>query len=430
MSDSIVPTTELARPAISAPTGLSRWLRGRMLARLAGLRGGALTIIDGDGSHRLGSAELNPGDLRATITVRDPGFWTAVGLGGTVGAGDAYIRGMWEADNLTAVIRLLARNEAVIASLDGGLVDLAAAPLRRLLHWFNRNTVDGAARNIAAHYDIGNDLFRLMLDPTMMYSSAVFPGPAATLEQAQIHKLDLVCQRLGLQPGDHLLEIGTGWGGLAIHAAARYGARVTTTTISRQQHDLAVERVREAGLSGRVEVVMQDYRALSGTYDKLVSIEMIEAVGAEWYPAYFEACSRLLKPDGVALIQAITIADQRFERARREVDFIKKFIFPGSCIPSVTALCSAATANGDLRLAAYDDHTPHYARTLAEWRVNCQRHEQAIDRLGYNASFRRMWDFYLCYCEGGFAERAISVGHLLFAKPGWRQAGHRMLGYA
>ena len=428
---SIVPTAELAVPLAPArATATAQWLKRRMLERLTGLRQGALTIVDGDQHHRCGVGELSAGDLRATITVHHPDFWTAVGLGGSVGAGDAYIRGLWDADNLTAVIRLLARNQEVLAGVDGGLVGLLAGPVRRCLHWLNRNSVDGAARNIAAHYDLGNDLFRLMLDPTMMYSSAVFPTAAASLEHAQLHKLDLVCKALELRPGEHLVEIGTGWGGLALHAARHFGVRVTTTTISRQQHDLAVERVREAGLSERITVVMQDYRTLGGTFDKLVSIEMVEAVGHQFYPGYMQACGRLLKPDGLALIQAITIADQAYARARHEVDFIKKFIFPGSCIPSLTALVDAATSASDLRLTAYDDYTPHYARTLAMWRDNCHANAEAITRLGYNRSFQRMWDFYLGYCEGGFAERSISVGHLLFAKPGWRQGGHKMLGYA
>jgi cyclopropane-fatty-acyl-phospholipid synthase len=427
---SIVPTAELD-PSVPLRSGaLSAWLKRQMLRRLAGLQGCALTINDGEERHRCGVAELSPGDLRATITVHHPDFWTAVGLGGSVGAGDAYIRKLWDADNLSAVIRMLARNQQVLQGMDGGLVGLLAGPVRGALHWFNRNTVDGASRNIAAHYDIGNDLFRLMLDPTMMYSSAVFPSAGATLEQAQVHKLDLICNALELRPGEHLVEIGTGWGGLAIHAASRFGVRVTTTTISRQQYDLACERVQAAGLSDRVSVVMQDYRTLEGSYDKLVSIEMVEAVGWQFYPDYMRACARLLKPDGLALIQAITIADQAYERAKHEVDFIKKFIFPGSCIPSLTALTGAATRHSDLRLAAYDDYTPHYARTLALWRDNCRMHADAIGKLGYNASFQRLWEFYLAYCEGGFAERSISVGHLLFAKPGWRQSGHRMLGYA
>lgn len=428
---SIVPTAELAVPAAAVRAGATaRWLKRLMLGRLSAIADGALTIVDGAERHRCGPAAPSSGDLHAEIAVHHPDFWLAVGLGGSVGAGDAYIRGLWDADDLTAVIRILARNQPVLQGMDGGLVGLLAAPVRRILHRLNRNSIEGAARNIAAHYDIGNDLFRLMLDPTMMYSSAVFPTAAATLEEAQIHKLDLICQALELRPGEHLVEIGTGWGGMALHAARQYGVRVTTTTISRQQYELALARVREAGLAERVQVVMQDYRSLHGAYDKLVSIEMVEAVGHEFYEEYLRTCGRLLKPGGAALIQAITIADQRYARARHDVDFIKKFIFPGSCIPSVTALVSAATAASDLRLAAYTDHTPHYARTLACWRDNCHANAERIAALGYNRSFQRMWDFYLAYCEGGFAERAISVGHLLFAKPGWRQSAHRMLGYA
>ncbi|MCS6969414.1 MAG: cyclopropane-fatty-acyl-phospholipid synthase family protein [Planctomycetota bacterium] len=413
-----------------APRPLARWLRRHVLAALRDLECGALTISDAEGSERCGRNELQAGDLRAHITVHHPDFWVAVGLGGSVGAGAAYARGWWDADHLTAVIRLLARNQAALARLDGGWNAWIAAPLRRLLSWWQRNTIEGAARNIAAHYDLGNEFFALMLDPTMAYSSAVFPHPNADLESAQLHKFDLVCQALELKPGERVIEIGSGWGGFAIHAARHYGVRVVTTTISRAQYELARQRVQQAGLEERVTVVMRDYRELSGVFDKLVSIEMVEAVGHEYLPTYMATCGRLLAPHGAALIQAITIADQRYERARREVDFIKRFIFPGSCLPSLTRLLACATAASDLRLAAYHDYTPHYARTLARWRERCRAHAAQIAALGYPLSFRRLWDFYLAYCEGGFAERTISVGHLLFVKPGWRQAGHRSFGYA
>jgi cyclopropane-fatty-acyl-phospholipid synthase len=432
MNATIVPTIvpTVARPAATANPWLAGPLRRRILAVLSGITGGVLTIREGDTTHRCGPAELGPGDLRATITVHHPEFWMALGLGGSVGAADAYVRKLWDTDHLTAVVRLLCRNRQALSAMDGGLVGLVAGPARRLLHALRPNTVAGAARNIHAHYDIGNDLFRLMLDPTMLYSSAIFPTPGATLEEAQTHKCDVICKRLELRPGERLIEIGTGWGGLALHAARHYGARVTTTTISQQQYALAVQRVHEAGLTDRITVLQQDYRTLEGSFDKLVSIEMVEAIGWRQYPTYLGACSRLLKPDGLALIQAITIADQEYERAKHEVDFIKQAIFPGSCIPSVTALVQAATRAGDLRLSQLDDLTPHYARTLALWRDNCHQHRDAIAALGYGEAFRRLWDYYLCYCEGGFAERAIGVHHLLFAKPGWRQTGHKAFGYA
>jgi cyclopropane-fatty-acyl-phospholipid synthase len=258
-----------------------------------------------------------------------------------------------------------------------------------------------------------------MLDPSMTYSSGVFDPPGATLEEASLRKLDLLCRKLDLRPTDHLLEIGGGWGSMALHAAARYGCRVTTTTISRAQWELARERVREAGLADRVTVLLCDYRDLSGRHDKIVSVEMIEAIGAEQYPTFFERCCALLAPGGLLALQAITITDRRYERARREVDFIKRHVFPGSCIPSVTALVGAATAASDLGLRHLEDFTPHYARTLAAWRENLEARRAEVERLA-DERFRRLWHFYLCYCEGGFRERSIGVVQMLFARPGAR----------
>jgi cyclopropane-fatty-acyl-phospholipid synthase len=330
--------------------------------------------------------------------------------------------GAWGADDLTAVVRILLRNREALEGLDRGVARLAA-PARRVLHWLNRNTRAGARRNIAAHYDVGNDFFSLVLDPTMMYSCAVFDPatPAMSLEAAQRARLDLICRTLDLRPTDHLLEIGTGWGGMAIHAAKHYGCRVTTTTISPAQHAVARERIAAEGLGDRITLLQEDYRALRGHYDKLVSIEMVEAVGHQYYREFFGRCASLLADDGIMLLQAITIADQRYEAARRSVDFIQRHVFPGSTIPSVTALLGAATAASDLRLAHLDDIGPHYATTLRRWRENLDARGAEVRALGYPEAFVRMWEYYLSYCEGGFAERALSDVLMLMVKPGNRR---------
>ena len=385
----------------------SAWRRAG-LRGLARLRGGALEIEEGGAVHRLG----RPGGLSARITVRDSRFWRRAALGGSLGAGEAYADGDWETDDLTAVVRLLVRNGAARQRLDGGL-SLVRRPFELAYALLRRNSRAGARRNIGDHYDLGNDFFALMLDPTMTYSSGVWDLPGSTLEAAQVRKLDLLCTRLRLQPSDHLLEIGTGWGSLALHAARRYGCRVTTTTISPAQHALAEERVRAAGLQERITLLRQDYRDLHGRYDKIVSCEMIEAIGAAQYPTFFERCGALLAPGGVLALQAITIADRHYNRARREVDFIKRHVFPGSCIPSIGALVGAAAAS-DLRLRQFQDYGPDYARTLAAWRENLAANHAAVERLT-DERFRRLWHFYLGYCEGGFAEGHIGVAQMTFS---------------
>ncbi|HET9551924.1 MAG TPA: cyclopropane-fatty-acyl-phospholipid synthase family protein [Anaeromyxobacteraceae bacterium] len=398
--------------ALSPPWPRRSLWRGAVLGRLSRIRSGTLLVEDRDGAAQLGRPAAD--GLSARIAVRDPRFWRRAALGGSVGAGESYADGDWETDDLTAVVRVLARNQDALAGLERGLAwirrpaDAAFAALRR-------NTRAGSRRNIADHYDLGNDFFALMLDPTLTYSSAVFDPPEATLEEASLRKLDLMSARLELRPGDHLLEIGTGWGSMALHAASRYGCRVTTTTISRAQWELARERVARAGLADRVTVLLSDYRDLSGRYDEIVSIEMIEAIGAEQYRTFFRRCAELLAPGGRLAIQAITMADRHYERARREVDFIKRHVFPGSCIPSITALLTAATRSSDLRLRQLEDYGLHYARTLATWRENLESRRAQLERIT-DERFRRLWRFYLCYCEGGFHERHVSVVQMLFAR--------------
>jgi cyclopropane-fatty-acyl-phospholipid synthase len=387
-----------------------------------------LTVVDG-GERRTFGKPTPEFPVRATVHVHDPSFYSFVALSGSNGAGEAFIRGFWSADDLTEVIRIFVRNRDALDAMEAGWSRLVR-PAFRFAHWLNRNTVDGSRRNIAAHYDLGNDFFRRVLDPTMTYSCGWFEHPGQSLEAASVAKLDRICRKLRLGPDDHVLEIGTGWGSFALHAAQNFGCRVTTTTISREQHAVAAERIRAAGLEDRITLLLEDYRQLEGRYDKVVSIEMIEAVGHHYYDTFFRVLNERLKPDGTALIQAIVIADQHYDRARREVDFIKKYVFPGSCIPSVSALLESTRRASSLRLHDLEDLTPHYVQTLRGWRENFSRNLAEIRQLGYSEDFLRLWEFYLAYCEGGFAERFIGDVHLVLAKPGARPApvGRRLPG--
>jgi cyclopropane-fatty-acyl-phospholipid synthase len=341
--------------------------------------------------------------------------------GGSIATGEAYMQGTWTSPDLVAVMRLFSANLATLDMIESGQSWLATLGLK-LSHALNRNTRTGSRKNISAHYDLGNDFFKLFLDPTMMYSSALFPSAEASLEEASIAKLDELCRQLELRSEDHLLEIGTGWGGMAIHAARHYGCRVTTTTISREQYQYACEQVRQAGLQDRVTVLCEDYRNLTGRYDKLVSIEMIEAVGHAFYSNYFQRCSALLKPEGKMVIQAITIADQRYDAASKSVDFIQRYIFPGGSLPSVAVISDHLARDTDMQMVHLRDITADYALTLAHWRERFMAAQEAVLRQGFDRSFIRMWEFYLAYCEGGFRERIIGTVQLAFAKPGYRFA--------
>ena len=392
-----------------------------VLGGLAGLESGTLKlhILGPDGNSTESFGKSIPGVPHAEATVHDPAFWSALALRGSIGAGEAYARGWWTSPDPVAVVRLFVRNQDALQGMEGGLA-LLSRPLHAGLHFLNRNNHTGSQRNIRAHYDVSNAFFELFLDETMTYSCGIFEDQQTTLRDASIAKIDQLCKMLDLQPTDHLLEIGTGWGAFALHAAREYGCRVTTTTISAEQHKLAEERFREAGLEDRITLLFEDYRGLTGQYDKLVSVEMIEAVGARFYPTFFKQCSALLKPEGTLALQAITIADQHFERARRSVDFIQKHVFPGSCIPSVTALLGAATEASDLRLTRMDDIGPHYVRTLSEWRTALRDRWQEARDLGYEDDFLRQWEFYFAYCEGGFAERHISDVQMVLQRSGAR----------
>ncbi len=410
---------DMTRPlALPQPSALEAFLRRRLLAQLAPMKGGRLQLRDALGDVTLGDAD---GALQVTVWVDHPAFYRAVAAQGSVGAGESYIRGEWRCDNLVALVQLLVRNRALLDGMERGPARLGGW----LLQGWNRlrrNTREGSRRNIAAHYDLGNAFFSLFLSSDLMYSSALYAEPGDTLEVASQRKLARICDQLQLQPGDRVIEIGTGWGGFAVYAALHHGCHVTTTTISREQYALATERVARAGLQDRVTVLLKDYRDLDGQYDKLVSIEMIEAIGAQYLDTYFATLTRLLKPDGLAMLQAITIEDERYEQARRSVDYIKRFVFPGSFIPSLHAMLGAKTRSSDLQLIGQHDFGQSYALTLRAWRRRFLSQLPAVRAQGFDERFIRLWEFYLAYCEGGFLERSIGVSQLLLARPGYRPA--------
>ena len=417
-------STELTASSLSLPRADSRLPALQTLARrvclrlLANIQFGSLVLHDGGEAFHFGTTG-DPAQPHAEVHVHDRGLYRMMLSGGSIASGEAYMQGMWTSPNLVAVMRLFSANLPTLELLESRQSWLVRLGLK-LSHALKRNTHSGSRKNISAHYDLGNDFFSLFLDPTMMYSAALFQTDSTGLDEASVAKLDELCRQLELNSGDHLLEIGTGWGGLAIHAAGTYGCRVTTTTISREQYEHARARVREAGLEDRVTVLCEDYRKLEGSFDKLVSVEMIEAVGHEFYSSYFSRCSQLLKPNGKMVIQAITIADQRYAAARNSVDFIQRYIFPGGSLPSVAVIAAHLARDTDLQMVHLRDITRDYALTLAHWRERFLEAQAAVRQLGFDQTFVRMWEFYLAYCEGGFRERIIGTVQLAFAKPGYR----------
>ncbi|MCQ1988802.1 cyclopropane-fatty-acyl-phospholipid synthase family protein [Pseudomonas sp. Eb3] len=408
--------------SVSKSAGIAPWLgalaRNAVLAQLGKLRHGHLRVLCHGQQWAFGDAASA---LQAEVEILDDAAWNLLASNGSIGAGEGYIHGYWRSPDLALVTRLFVANLEVLDALEGGLARLGR-PALRLLHRLNRNSKRGARRNILAHYDLGNALFEQLLDPTMMYSAAQFEHPDQPLEQAQLRKLQRICEKLELGPEDHLLEIGTGWGSLAIHAASHHGCRVTTTTLSQAQYSHTLQRVKDLGLERQITVLQEDYRDLRGTFDKLVSIEMIEAVGHRYLPTYFRQCGALLKPDGLMLIQAITIRDQRYAQARRSVDFIQRYIFPGGALPSLSVLVDTASRQTALNLVHMEDFGVDYALTLRHWHDNLKQSRAALAALGYDETFQRLWEFYLCYCQGGFEERAIGVAQLLWAAPNARSA--------
>ncbi len=399
--------------------GLSSFARDAVLSAMRGLERGHLTFVEDGSEEHFGDPTGVP---KATIRVHEPRFYGLVLRRGSLGAAEAYLRGLWDCDDLPGVVRILLRNQQALGQLDRGPA-LLSRPVLALRHALRRNTRPGSRRNIAAHYDLGNAFFQTFLDPTMTYSCGIFEREDATLEDASRAKYERVCRKLELGPEHHVLEIGGGWGSFAVHAAWRHGCRVTTTTVSQAQFELARQRVEEAGLADRVDVLLRDYRDVEGDYDRLVSIEMIEAVGHQYFDTFFGSCSERLRPQGRMLLQAIVVPEQRYERSKRAVDFIKRYIFPGGCLPSVGAIAGSLARVTDLRIAHLEELSAHYARTLACWRENLRRNEDRARALGCSEEFLRTWEFYFGYCEGGFAERYNGVVQMVLAKPGDRGPG-------
>ena len=394
--------------------------RSFMLKVLAKLQVGSLVLKEPGETLTFGTHD-DPNAPHAEVHVHDNDLYRRILTGGSIAAGETFIEGLWSSPDLTAVTRAFSANMAMLEALSDRQHFLASAALK-VNHWARRNTTARSRENISAHYDLGNDFFSLFLDPSMMYSSAVFPTPESDLATAATYKLKLICEDLELSANDHLVEIGTGWGGMAIYAAENYGCRVTTTTISREQYDYAREAVARRGLQDRITVLFDDYRDLSGRFDKLVSIEMIEAVGHQFYDTYFSTLSRLLKPHGKAAIQAITMTEQRYEQARDSVDFIKRYIFPGGCLPSLTVISDALSRVTDLQMSNLRDITRDYADTLNVWHEGFLEKLDEVKEMGFDDRFIRMWRYYLSYCEGGFRERIIGTYQITMTKPGYRPA--------
>ncbi|OQK16262.1 cyclopropane-fatty-acyl-phospholipid synthase [Methyloprofundus sedimenti] len=411
MNASVEPLT---KPA----SRLDLFLRRSLLEKLTKIEHVRLSINDPIGYYEFGSDLAS--DLSASIVVTDLAFYRKLALGGSIGAAEAYMDKLWTANDLTKVIQIMVRNRDLLDSIEGGFATLANKMLT-FWHEKNQNTTTGSRKNIAAHYDLGNDFFALFLDQHGMYSAGTFYSPDMTLEDASTAKLERICQKLDLQSSDHLIEIGTGWGGFAAYAAKNYACKITTTTISVEQFNAAQQRMLREGVADKVTVIMQDYRELQGQYDKLVSIEMIEAVGQQFLDTYMHKCASLLKPQGLALIQAITIEDHRYQQALNSVDFIQRYIFPGSFIPSVSAIVNSSATQSDMRLLNLEDQGASYALTLNHWRQRFMSRLKTVRQQDYSEEFIRMWEFYLCYCEGGFLEKSTSSVQLMFAKPGNRR---------
>ena len=396
-------------------TFIDRLSRKLFFVLMKDFKSGKLTLVEKDQQHQFGES-FKGVSLEATIHVRHPRFYTSTVFGGSIGSAEAYMAGLWSTSHLTNVIRLVILNQKMMEKMDKGWSWLSD-PVHNLYHYFRHNTLKGSKENIVAHYDLGNDFYRLFLDETLTYSCGIFEHENSTLKDASIAKYDRICRKLQLHPEDHVMEIGGGWGGFSIHAAKNYGCRVTTTTISDEQYALAEKHISASGLSHRIRLLRKDYRHLGGKFDKLVSIEMIEAVGHQYLNTFFQICSRLLKANGMMLLQAITIVDHMYDYHKRSVDFSKRYIFPGSCIPSIRAIMSSIARKTDLKLFHLEDITPHYVRTLSDWRKRILDHIDDVREMGFSEAFIRMWEYYFCYCEAGFAERYIGDVQMLLTKP-------------
>lgn len=419
-SNTSPPLQDGAAPRRRTFGWMDRLARRQVVRIFENLQRGTIELSDVSGSEVLGQ----PADLTVKMHVHNPTFFRHAVLGGSLSVAESYLRGDWDCDDLTSFFRVFVRNMDTTEQLDRGLSRMTKW-VNRAYHAWHANSRQGSRRNIQAHYDLGNDFFRLMLDDTMAYSSGIFLTPTSSLHDSSIEKMDRICRKLELQPGDHLLEIGTGWGGFAIHAARNYGCRITTTTISQQQFDIARERISAAGLSDRITLVLQDYRDLTGQFDKLASVEMIEAVGYRYFDTFFRKCSELLKPEGSFVLQGIVMPDRRYSQYLKSVDFIQKYVFPGGCLPSMGAMIDSAARVSDFRFYHGEDFGPHYAQTLREWRKRFHGQLDQVHALGYSDRFVRLWNYYLSYCEAAFEERFIGVVQVQFDKPQHRHAHHR-----
>jgi cyclopropane-fatty-acyl-phospholipid synthase len=394
-------------------TWLLRAMQRGVLRQLEKLSTGQLVLQHDDETFVFGSdTECEP---QATVTVHSAEFFRRVALNGSLGFAESYLLGEWSCDSLTSLIRVICRNLHVSDGADSGFAKLVKSIARRW-HQRHSNSKQNSLRNIHAHYDLGNEFYSQFLDETMTYSCGVFLSEDSSLKEAQVEKVDRICRKLDLGPSDHLVEIGTGWGALAIHAARKYGCRVTTTTISREQFEFAKQRVEEAGLGDRITLLLEDYRDLTGQFDKLASCEMIEAVGYEYFDTFFRKCGELLKPDGQMVLQGITMSEQRYERYLKQVDFIQRYIFPGGCLITASAVVDSVTRTSDMRLVHLEDLAPHYARTLQIWRKQFFGRLYEVRALGFPESFIRLWGYYLCYCEAAFTERLVGTVQMQFAK--------------
>ncbi len=407
-------------PSASPLRLMDRLARRMFLRRLASIRRGEVTLHHGARNDTTTHAG-QPADLHASVHVHRSRFFRRAILGGSQSVAEAYVHGDWDCDDLTSLFRIFVRNRASTERLDRGVARLVQS-WHRFYHWLRANTPTGSRRNIAAHYDLGNDFYRLWLDETMAYSSGIFPHAGTSMLQASQEKFDRICRNLELSASDQLLEIGTGWGGFALHAAENYGCQVTTTTISKQQLQFAAQQVRKHGLLDRITLLERDYRDLEGKFDKLVSIEMIEAVGHRYLDQYFQKCGELLQPDGSMMLQAIVMPERHYDRYLKTVDFIQRSIFPGGCLPSLGAILDSAGRTSDLKLIQVEDFGWHYAETLRRWRQAFLERVDEVRALGYSTQFIRLWNYYLCYCEAAFEERHIGLLQIQFDKPQRRRA--------
>jgi cyclopropane-fatty-acyl-phospholipid synthase len=417
MTTQILPKGRSLSKLLARSSAVDQFCRTLLLSKLKDLREAYLVIREGQELHEFGDRSA---ELKATITVHRSSFYSRTVFGGSIGNAESYVDRDWETSELTNLIRIFVINRHITQSIDGSLSAILQ-PIQRLFHGFRENTLKGSRENIRAHYDIGNDFFKLFLDETMMYSSGVFNTKEESLKEASMHKLKRIGERLRLSSHHRVVEIGTGWGSLAIYLAETYGCHVTTTTISTEQYAYAQEQIKSKGLENKITLLFEDYRNLTGVYDRLVSVEMIEAVGLNHLDTYFEKCSSLLKPDGLMVLQAITIRDQFYEAAKGSVDFIQRHIFPGSGIPAVHAMMNFVTKKTDLVAIEQRDYSEDYAETLKRWSENLRGNEAKITELGYPDFLHRLWQFYFSYCEGGFRERAIGLSQMTFAKPRFKE---------